>query len=181
MLLTYGEPISSPAEYTTKCKAIPATSEDAHSKQCGQEMAGYLYPSDSFVSLSPHELLPSSQKTKLKGKGSFPSVFGLCTEIEICPLSSCSVDRPESLHPCSPKSRVILYILLRPTVNRGPSFHNRIDPSALHRAESSKHPFVMGYPSSKPRRHQCLIFCFSFTNLEIISMYTCLPGTQKQD
>lgn len=128
---------------------------------------------------TPHELPPSSQKTKLKGKCSFSPVCGLCTEIEICPLSSCSVDQAESLHPCSPKSRVILYILLRPTVHTGLSFHNRIDSTALHWAESSKHPFMTRYPKSKPRHHQGLMFCFSFTNLEIISICTCLPWTQN--
>lgn len=93
-----------PCRIYHKCKAIPTTSEDAHSKQCGQEMAGCLYLSDSCVSQTPHELTPSPKKSNFKGKGSFPSVFGLCTEIEICLLSSCSIDRPESLQPCSPKA-----------------------------------------------------------------------------
>lgn len=82
MLLTYSEPISFPAEYSTKHKVSPTTSEEAHSKQLGQEMLGYLHL-PYFVSGTPQELLPSSQKTQLKGKDSFLSVFGLCTETEI--------------------------------------------------------------------------------------------------
>lgn len=145
-------------------------------------MTGYLYLSDCFVSQTLYELLPSSQKHNFKRKGFFLSMFGLWTAIEIFLLFSYSVDWLNPLH-CSPKYQVILYILLRPTINTGPSLYTRNNPScrSLLQAESSKHPFMSRYPSSKPRHHWCLIFCFSCTSLKLISVYMCLPGTWKQD
>lgn len=119
------------------------------------------------------------KKNTFKGKGSFLSKFRLCTEIEMCLLFSCSDWLTQSPTCCSPKCHVILSILPRPTINTGPSLNKRNDPSVLHQAESSKHPFMSTYPSSKPRHQWCLIFCFSCTSLKMISMYTYLPGTWK--
>lgn len=81
-----------------KCKAMPAAFENADSKHCGQQMTGYPYLSDCFVSQALYELLPSCQKNNFKGKGSFPAMFELCTEIDICLLFSCSVNWFDPLH-----------------------------------------------------------------------------------
>lgn len=119
--------------------------------QCRQEMAGYLYLRNSFMSQTSHELLPSSQKTNLKGKGSFPSMFGLCTKLEICPLSSwvpmamMSKKQDDSVHSAETNYQYKSII------------SQQIDPSSLHWAESSNHPLVIRYPSSKPNHHQFLI------------------------
>lgn len=82
------------------CRIYHETQSHAskYSKQCGQKMTGYIYLSDCFVSQTLYKLLLSSKKNTFKGKDSFLSIFGLCTEIEICLLFSCSVTWLNPLH-----------------------------------------------------------------------------------